>query len=129
MKDFGYGSPVRLFIALKALNQGSYQYLLDNLGVKACYDYLTRFTLKEFMRRCPWEFDGHEVMLPDRVLPQQIKAIAVKTPKIKDQIIAHLRKKQLFQTDQSGQETFNGIPIDEFIMTTKYVAPDYVKRC
>ncbi len=129
MKNFGYFSPVRLYISLDALHQGSYQYLNDNFGVKAGFDYKTRLTLKEFMQRNPDQFNGHEIMLPDRVLPQYIKAMSVKTQEIKDQIIAHLRQLGLVHQNLQGQAIINGIPVDEFIHHNKRLTPEMVKSC
>jgi uncharacterized protein YjbI with pentapeptide repeats len=124
MKDFGYSSPVRLFISLEALNQGSYQYYDDEFGVKDSDIYLTRPTIPEFIKRDLSKLEGHEIMSPDRVLPGYIKAMSVKTEEIKKQIIAHLRKCNLIHDEQ-----INGIPVDEFIRTEHRITPDLVKHC
>ncbi len=123
--EFGYDSPVRLFLSLEALNQSSYQYLWDDFGIRDAAQYISRPTLLEFLKRSPRLFGGHEIMLPDRVLPEHIKSMQVASEEIKQQIIDHLRKCNLIQEG----ETINGIPLDQFIRTDEHVTPELVQNC
>jgi hypothetical protein len=119
----GYQSPIRLFISLKALNQGSYQYFDDYLGRKDSKAYRSRPALLKFIKkRSEWQI-RHEVMIP-RVLPEHIKAVSVNSQEIKYQLISQLRKNNLIRN-----ERINGIPVDEFIRTERRLTPDMVKRC
>jgi hypothetical protein len=71
----------------------------------------------------------HEIMIPDIVLAKHIKAISVKTEKDKQRIISRLRQCNLLRTDLDGKESYNGIPVDEFIHVTDRITPELLKRC
>jgi hypothetical protein len=83
----------------------------------------------EFIKRCLSIFEDHEIMIPDRILPEHIKAMYVTSQEIKQQIISHLRESSLIQTLLDGRETINGILVDEFIRTEDVISPDLVKDC
>lgn len=68
-------------------------------------------------------------MVPDRILPEEIKVMSVATEQLKQQIISHFRKCNLIQMDMEGKEKINGISVDEFIRTEELISLDHVKHC
>ncbi len=137
LRTFYYTSPVRLYISLDALNQGSYQGVLDRCGIRGVQEYINRPTIFDLTHTLAMnlpifqrlDYAGHEIMIPDRILPGFIKAISVKSEMIKQQIIERMREENLVRVDRNGQESYNGIPINEFILTKHYLTPQHVKRC
>jgi hypothetical protein len=145
--SIGYSdaAAVRLYISLKALNQGSYQYNEDMCGTKEVQDYINRPSILDFVKIVkleqdyeyqtpePYEDDQHyetqEIMIPDRVDQKHFMAMTVKTEQVKQQIISRGRECNLFQTGEDGIERYNGIPVDEFISTEDHITPELLKRC
>jgi len=136
-RSFFYTSPVRLYISLDALNQSSYQSPLDRCGIRTVQDYINRPTIFDLTNTLAMnmpilqrrEYNGHEIMIPDRILPVFIKAMSVKSERIKQEIIALMRAENLIKIGLDGQEKYNGIPVNEFILTDHYLTPKHVKRC
>lgn len=133
LTKFGYRSDVRLYFSLKALNCGSYQYDNDFDGAKNIPEYLSRINIFDFTRFFPFDIEGnkkwHEVMIPDRILPEEIRAMNVTTPEMREQLIAHFRKHDIIQIDSKGKETIHGVPIEDFILVEKRISPKIVNNC
>ncbi len=117
-------SPIRLYLSLDTLNQGSYQFIDGRCGSRVTDQYISRPTITQFVQSNPSMNPMHEIMLPDRVRPEYIKAMSVQSQLFKELIITHLRKCNLIHN-----EKINGIPVDEFIRTEDHITPDIVKHC
>jgi hypothetical protein len=113
---------VRLYLSLKALNRGSCQYNRGLIrGTSFEHEaYKHRKSILEFMTHFPfWKKEAiktHEILIPDRIFPKEIRGISVATESMRNQIIDHLRKHQLIHN-----ETINGIPLHTFISTQPHV--------
>ena len=136
LADFGYSSGnVRFYFSPTALNRGSYQYTDDLYGTKEGVDYQNRKNILNFTRSFPlnnnYALACHEVCLPDRLLPNEIRAISVSTPEIQTQLVTAFRQAGMVYTDAQGIERLqtNNIPLDDFILTKPYVDEDTVKNC
>jgi hypothetical protein len=128
LEDFEYESPVRLYLSLDVLNQDSYQYLDgNNGGGKTSYSYIDRLNIFEFAKQNL--DDMHEIMVPDRVHTRHFKAMSVPTEALKQRIISRMRERNLLQKDLGGIESYNGIPVDEFIHTEDHITAELLKRC
>jgi hypothetical protein len=136
-RNFYYTSPVRLYISLDALNQGCYQGFLDRCGIRTVQEYIHRPSIFDLTHTLAINmtlfqrqgYRGHEIMIPDRIRPEFIKAMSVKSETIRQQIIEKMREENLITVDRRGQEKFNGIPINEFIHTEHYLSRHHVKHC
>jgi hypothetical protein len=108
------GRDVRLYFSLKTLNRGSYQYNRELMGTREGSVYTNRKNILEFMTDFPFgrkeARQFHEVMLPDRIFPEEIQGISVPSKQIQQQVIDHLKKHNLIHND-----TINGIPLHQFI--------------
>ena len=124
-----YPSPVRFFISLDALNQGSYQYLSGEQGTKEFRKYANRLNIFDFVNEYLCFCPAHEIMIPDRILPKHIKAMEVMTEADKQQIISRLRECNIITKDQDGKERINGILVDEFIHTEDHITAELLNRC
>jgi hypothetical protein len=135
MRKLGYENygDVRLYFSLKALNRGSYQYNKDLSGTKKGVVYKERKCIVDFVADFPFGTKSaryqQEVMIPDRILPEEIQGLSVPTEMIRDQLIAYLRKLGLLQIDSGGRETINQIPITQFISIDHNIPADVVNRC
>lgn len=131
-----YQSKVRMLISLKALETGTYQYYDDDFGTRR-YKlddwwwkndlYANRPDILELTKELQstptsshrygkdWNYDGHEVMLKERLDPSLFEGIVVDTQKTRDDLLSYLRTCNLIQTDQLGKETILGYNIDRFI--------------
>jgi len=145
--SIGYSetAAVRLYISLKALNQGSYQYNEDMYGTKKIEDYINRPSILNFVKVVkleqdyeyqkpePYKYDSHcetqEIMIPDRIDQKHFMGMTVQTEQVKQQIISRMRDCNLLQKGQDGIERYNGIPVDEFISTEDHITPELLKRC
>ena len=129
LKKFGYASDVRLYFSLKALNRGSYQYDTDLNGMKIEPYYSKRKNILDFTFDSEAAKDNHEVMIPGRILPEEIRAVNVKTQEMREQLVAHFKKHDIIQISAEGKETVHGIPLDDFILVEKSISPKTVENC
>ncbi|HEX4838834.1 MAG TPA: hypothetical protein VFU89_00145 [Rhabdochlamydiaceae bacterium] len=127
LKKLGYTSDIRLYFSLKALNRGSYQYNNDMAGSKEDLLYSNRKNILDFIRYFPFHVSNakrkHEVMIPYRILPEEIGAVNVTTFEMREQLIAHFKKHDIIQIDSEGKETIHGVPVDNFILVGKRISP------
>jgi hypothetical protein len=135
LEKLGYSKHgnIRLYFSLKALNRGSYQYDSDVDGTRKKSIYKNRKNILDFTQFFPfWSKKAqrsHELMIPDRILPEEIQGMSVTTEQVRDQILTHFRKVQMIQIDDQGRETINGIFAKEFISVEHHVPADIVQRC
>jgi hypothetical protein len=126
-----YKSPVRLYFSLSPLNRVSYQFFEDRYGERITHTYFYRPDIFTFLSadKILRLNEEHEIMIPHRIFPQEIKAMSVKSPLQRDKIADHFRSCNLIQMNEQGKETINGIPLDEFLVVTTEITPDLVKNC
>ena len=75
--------------------------------------------------------EGHEVCLPDRILPSDIKAMSVSTPMLKELVETALRQADMVYKDIDNIERLktNNIPLTDFILIKSHIDEDVVKNC
>jgi hypothetical protein len=135
IEELGYSKwgTVRLFFSLSALNRGSYQYNRCLGGRKHNSDYKVRKNLFDFMTYFPfWRKEArkkHEIMLPKRILPEEVQGVSVPAEHIREQIFSSLRKYNLIHTDNQGNETINNMPIREFVTVSQQIPKNIIDRC
>ncbi|MGH2611820.1 MAG: hypothetical protein ACRDFB_02080, partial [Rhabdochlamydiaceae bacterium] len=117
-------TPFRLYISLKALNLGSYQYPLNSFGTKDEEDYAERSNIFEFVQSTCSDEKEHEIMLPDRVLPQHIMGVSVRNEQVKQETITHLKNLNLIK-----EEKINGVAVDDFIHTDNCITEKHAQYC
>lgn len=124
---FGYGGDVRFVFSLDALETGSYQYHYDAFGVKNMLpwerdEYLSRPDIFSFVqgevRRFGW---GNELMVKERLSPDFITGIIVRSEKMKIELIKKLREYHLVRMGFDGQEWVNRVPLSKLIRIDKNV--------
>ena len=142
--DLYYSGKARLLISLDALETGSYQYLNGMAGSRRMDfpwwwgdgDYVTRPSILEFVDelqhppppKYEWQwwnpYDGHEVMLKERIAPSFFTGLAVDSTKTRNDLMAYLRAQEIVQLDASNQETILGIAADRFIRVAHNFSED-----
>lgn len=105
----GYGGDVRLEFSLDALETGTYQYHYDAYGIKkSCEEYLNRPDIYSFVEgQVEQPTCGNELMVKERIFPEFITTIIVKTEKMKIELIKKLRESGLVRMGFDGQEWVN----------------------
>jgi hypothetical protein len=105
---------VRLYFALTPLNRGSNQYNRALVGQEDASILKHRKNIVEFVSDFPFgkkeARKEHEVMVQDRIFPEEIIGMSVPNEAIRTQIVAHLRQHGIIR-----DEAINGIPILQFI--------------
>lgn len=127
-----YSSDVRFIIDLKAIETGTYQYLTDSYGTRRVDEttYFDRPGITEFLEKHNESLStnsfwnsvagGNEVMIKERLPPEFIRGIVVRSEFMKTDLIDYLRDLKIFQIDAGGKECFNNIAIDNFITVDGY---------
>ncbi len=119
---FCYASNLRFYFDIRVLNRGSYQYDYDLCGSRKEPYYSNRPSVFNFAAAS--QPNDHEVMVPDRILPGEIKGLSVKDGAVAEKLLQHFRKKGLVQN-----EKINGIPVGEFIQVADRMSEKLVKHC
>lgn len=64
-------------------------------------------------------YQGHELMLKERIAPKYFEAIVCSDEKSKNELLDYLRNKNLFQIDTQGNEIILGKAIEQFFIVSK----------
>lgn len=119
-----YFRKVQVLISLNALESGTYQSQSDIAGSRINleedgYDYLARPGIDQFIQNqqdVPFaNARFHEIMIKERIPPSLIKGLIVIDTQTRDNLISHLRMYNLIKKDDTGSETINGIPLNQFV--------------
>jgi hypothetical protein len=122
---FGYGGEIRFIFSLDALETGSYQYHYDEFGVKNMFSfmrdiYLSRPDIFSFVQEEVKRFGkGNELMVKERLSPDFITGIIVRSEKMKIELIKKLREYHLVRMGLDGQEWVNRVPLSKLIRVDK----------
>ncbi|MDX8430633.1 MAG: hypothetical protein SNF33_02335 [Candidatus Algichlamydia australiensis] len=122
---YSYAGDINVLVSHEALDMAAYQLYRDEFGTRYLDPgadsgtYLNRPSIFEWVNSLvsqPNKYNGHEVMIKDRVSPEFIIGIETKTKKIKDGLVNYLRNCEMIKKDELGRETIRGVLIDKFIM-------------
>jgi hypothetical protein len=124
--DFVYQGPeFRILIDLKAVETGTYQYLFDSFGMRRrnlWSEYYSSIGLETMVTHPNISrYRSNEVMVKDRVLPEWILGLVVRTENMKHQVLQSMRIKGMIEIDHLGKERINGILVDEFFQVTTQI--------
>ncbi len=127
--DMWYKGKVRLLYSLKALDTISYQYHYDSSGNRSLNswwwgnNYLNRPNIFKFIKRENENYIGsNEIMIKERIAPEYIEGMIVESDILKNKIISALEKAKLLKTDNGGNKTILGKPVDTFIQVGNAIA-------
>jgi len=120
--EMWYSGQVRLLYSLKALDTVSYQYHSDNYGNRNLdswwwgNSYLNRPNIFNFVKKETDYYQGsNEIMIKERIAPEYIEGMVVKSDSVKSKIIDALDVANLLKIDELGNKTIFGKSIDAFI--------------
>lgn len=122
ISEIPFSGAVQMVYSLDLLNQGTYQYHGDDLGMRMVdheelsYNlYKDRQNLEEFIQTEKKEFGReNEVMIKDTIAPKNIVGCIVPDAESKQAFVEVLRHTGVIE-NQEGQEFIRSIPVDDFI--------------
>lgn len=130
VSDFDLAGSAQLLFSLDAVNRGCYVYSRDQHGRKDEHDYAARLNPLESLRAVDDEapvmrlMNNNEVMIRNRIPPNQIVGVVVKDEATKKKLLESWRtSKDIIRVDNKGNETINGFPIDKFIYVADRFSP------
>lgn len=119
---------MQILYDLKLVERVGYNYGQDTYGSKEMTRYVDRPSILELTELCAADksrwYKENEVCIRNRVPPQYIKGVMVKTSEQKEALCKTLRKEGLIRLNDQSQECINGIPIDQFIHVGDF-KPEY----
>lgn len=134
IKDFDFSRNVQILFKLEAVNRGCYIYPGDDAGKKSRDKYSTRLNAlemlrykDEMMKHSLSEKDfgkNNEVMIRNRIPIDQIAGVVVQNKEHREELYKRLKADGLIQRDNKGNETYNGIPVENFIHVAEKFSPN-----
>lgn len=123
---FPFSGEIQLLYDLSVVNQGGHAYKRDKYGSKREKDYAGRSNLIEFCENLDKNSVSNELMLFERIPPEKLKKILVRSEFAKESLIEELTQAGLVE-EREGKKYLKGYDsqdLDEFIITGKAFAPE-----
>lgn len=128
MIHFPFKGKMQLLYDLDLVERVGFAYSSDKFGTKEPTKYQDRpniVNLAKELEAIPSVYMGNEVCIRNRIPPQFIRGIKVESEVDKAEMIAAMKLEGLATRDAAGNDCFNGIPLNKFIVVDQYFKAEY----